>query len=62
MMAQMAKISGNIVLQEVFRLMDMGCMIWPTTFGNGVKTGMIARNASGCCGVVIGATVLDPYG
>jgi len=62
MMEQMAKISGNIVLQEVFRLMDMGCMIWPTTFGNGVRTGMIARNASGYCGVVIGATMLAPYG
>jgi len=62
MMAQMAKISGNIVLQEVFRLMDMGCMIWPTTFGNGVKTGMIARNASGCCGAGLGATLLTACG
>ena len=55
------------------KLMDMGFMIWRVMFGSGVMTGMMkttikthqlrthqgrTSDHSGCCGVVIGATVL----
>ena len=59
------------------RLMDMGCMIWRVTFGNGVRIGMErtiivvhqlrirqgrTQAPGGCCGVVIGSTLLATCG
>ncbi len=67
----------NVRQYAVLRLMDMDYMIWPATFGNGVRTGMErtiivvhqlrirqgrAQAHPGCCGAGLGPTLLTTCG